>query len=76
MFEIGVGGARGIRGGGIATPAPPLATALCSSKNGAYRDSNLELFISSQALCRLVHSRPGHLLYVAQCIYFCIALTL
>ena len=43
---------------------------ICSSTNGAYRDSNSELFLTSQALCRLVHSRPGHLLYVVQCIYF------
>ena len=37
------------------------AYAYCSSKNGAYRNPNSELFLSSQALCRLVHSRPGHL---------------
>ena len=29
---------------------------LCSIINGAYRDSNSDLFLSSQALCRLVHS--------------------
>ena len=28
----------------------------CNSKNGAYRDSNSELSLSCQALCRLVHS--------------------
>ena len=51
--------------------APPNIVCYCSSKNGAYRDSNSELFLSSQALCRLVHSRPGHLLYVVQCIFIC-----
>ena len=34
---------------------------IVTSKNGAYWDSNSELFLSSQALCRLVHSRPGHI---------------
>ena len=31
-------------------------------------------FLSSQELCRLVHSRPGHLLHVVQCIYFALRL--
>ena len=30
----------------------------CSNKNCAYRDSNWDLSLSSQALCQLVHSRP------------------
>ena len=33
---------------------------IVTSKNCAYRDSNSDLSLSSQALCRLVHSRPGH----------------
>ena len=37
-----------------------------TSKNCAFRDSNSRLFFSSQALCRLVHSRPGHFLHVEQ----------
>ena len=40
-----------------------------TSKNCASQDSNSGLYFASQALCRLVHSRPGHLLYVVQCIY-------
>ena len=34
-----------------------------TSKICAYRDSNSDLSLSSQALCRLVHFRPGHCLY-------------
>ena len=38
------------------------------SKNCAYRDSKSDMLIFSPALCRLVHSRPRHLLYIVQCI--------
>ena len=47
-----------------------------TSKNCANRDSNSDLSLSIQALCRIVYFRPGHWLYVVQCIYLCIALTL
>ena len=37
----------------------PRLVANVTSKNCAYRDSNSELSLSSQALCRLVHSLPA-----------------
>ena len=37
----------------------PLGFCQCSNKNCAYRDSNSDLSLSRQALCRLVHFRPG-----------------
>ena len=48
----------------------------CSSKTSAYRDLNSKLSISSQALCRIIYSWPGHLNPVLQCIYLCFELIL